>query len=201
MRLCLLDRDGVVVVNRSDNIKRPDQLELIGGAAEAIARLNRAGIAVAICTNQPEVGRGAMTRGELDGVHDALKAMLGEQGAKVDRIFVCTRTHKCPRRKPAAGMLREALAVFDAQPAETPFIGDQSDDLQAAFHAGCQPVLVKTGLGRKTLGEGLPAYVAGVDIYADLAEAVEALLGQKQSGPAGTRHGPPCSSIERAIAG
>ena len=138
MRLCLLDRDRVVVVNRSDNIKRPDQLELIGGVAKAIARLNRAGIAVAICTNQPEVERGAMTRDELDSVHEALEAMLGEQGAKVDRIFACTSIHKCPRRKPAAGMLREALAAFDAQPTETPFIGDQSDDLQAAFHAGCR---------------------------------------------------------------
>jgi histidinol phosphatase-like enzyme len=49
MRLCLLDRDGVVVVNRSDNIKRPGQLTLIAGAAEAIARLNRAGVTVAIC--------------------------------------------------------------------------------------------------------------------------------------------------------
>jgi D-glycero-D-manno-heptose 1,7-bisphosphate phosphatase len=52
MRLCLLDRDGVVV-NRSDNIKRPEQRVLIDGAAEAIGRLNRAGIAVAICTNSP----------------------------------------------------------------------------------------------------------------------------------------------------
>jgi D-glycero-D-manno-heptose 1,7-bisphosphate phosphatase len=178
MRLCLLDRDGVVVVNRSDNIKRPDQLELIGGAAEAIARLNHAGVAVAICTNQPEVGRGAMTGGELDRVHEALEAMLGEQGARVDRVFACTSIYKCPRRKPAPGMLREALAAFDARPSETPFIGDQSDDLQAAFHAGCRPVLVKTGLGHSTLAEGLPAYVARVGIHADLAEAVEALLGK-----------------------
>lgn len=201
MHLCLLDRDGVVVVNRSDNIKRPDQLELIDGAADAIARLNRAGVAVAICTNQPEVGRGAMTRRELDTVHEALQAMLGKRGARVDRIFACTSIFKCPRRKPAAGMLREALAAFDARAGDTPFIGDQSDDLQAAFHAGCRPILVKTGLGRKTLAEGLPAYVAGVGIHADLAEAVAALLGQMQNGPAGTRRGPPCTSIDRRIAG
>jgi D-glycero-D-manno-heptose 1,7-bisphosphate phosphatase len=176
MRLCLLDRDGVVVINRSDNIKRPEQLVLIDGAAAAIGRLNRAGVAVAICTNQPEVGRGAMTREELDAVHDALHARLRQHGAFVDRILTCTSIFKCPRRKPGPAMLREALAAHGAGPAETPFIGDQADDLQAAFHAGCRRVLVRTGLGEKTLAKGLPGYVAPVAVYADLAEAVRALL-------------------------
>ena len=61
MPLYLLDRDGVVVVNRKDNIKTASQLKLVAGAAEAIGRLNRAGFDVAICTNQPEVARGAMS--------------------------------------------------------------------------------------------------------------------------------------------
>ncbi len=67
----VLDRDGVVVVNRRDNIKTPAGLRLIAGAGPAIARLNRAGVTVAICTNQPEVARGVMTRAELDAVHRA----------------------------------------------------------------------------------------------------------------------------------
>jgi len=176
MRLCLLDRDGVIVVNQSDNIKRPEQLTLIDGAAEAIAQLNRAGVAVAICTNQPEVGRGAMTREELDAVHAALEVRLREHGASVDRIFTCTSIFKCPRRKPAPAMLREALAAFGASAGETPFIGDQADDLKAAFHAGCPRVLVETGLGGDTLADGLPDYVAPVAVYADLAAAVQDLL-------------------------
>jgi hypothetical protein len=52
MPLFLLDRDGVLVVNRPTNIKTPDQLTLIPGAVEAIARLKSAGVDVAICTNQ-----------------------------------------------------------------------------------------------------------------------------------------------------
>ena len=46
MPLFLLDRDGVVVVNQPTNVKTPDQLALIPGAAEAIARLNGAGFDV-----------------------------------------------------------------------------------------------------------------------------------------------------------
>jgi D-glycero-D-manno-heptose 1,7-bisphosphate phosphatase len=182
MRLCLLDRDGVVVVNQRDNIKRPDQLTLIDGAAEAIGKLNGAGVTVAICTNQPEVGRGAMTRSELDAVHAGLTAMLRAEGAAIDRIISCTSVFKCPRRKPAAGMLREALAAYGADPAETPFVGDQIDDMQAAFHAGCRRVLVRTGLGNKTLADKLPDYVAPFAVHADLAEAVQDFLKNGRSG-------------------
>src|SRR5215475_5169460 len=106
MKLFLLDRDGVVVVNRRDNIKSAEQLVLVPGAAEAIARLNSAGWRVALCTNQPEVGRGAMTKQQLDAVHEELEARLAETGARLDLILCCTSIRKCPTRKPAAGMLR-----------------------------------------------------------------------------------------------
>ncbi len=176
MALFLLDRDGVVVVNRRDNIKTSADLELIAGAGLAIGRLNRAGFTVAICTNQPEVARGVMSPAELESVHRDLVERLAGEGATVDRVLCCTSEAKCPRLKPACGMLAEALARYGAAAAETPFVGDQADDLRAAFHAGCRRVLVRTGLGRKTLAEGLPSYVAPVAVHDDLAAAVDAWL-------------------------
>ena len=177
MRLFLLDRDGVVVVNRKDNIKTPAGLELIPGAAEAIARLNGAGVDVAICTNQPEVKRGVMSHADLDVVHDALRQMLAAKGARVGRILCCICERKTPRMKPSAGMLQEALAAYGATAEETRFVGDQVDDLKAAFHAGCPRVLVRTGLGRKALEHGLPQYLDPVAVHDDLAAAVDAHLG------------------------
>ena len=81
--------------------------------------------------------------------------------------------------KPSGGMLRAALARFGAAAAYTPFVGDQVDDLRAAFHAGCQRVLVRTGLGSKTLAQGLPTYVAPVAVFDDLAGAVDAKLANR----------------------
>jgi D-glycero-D-manno-heptose 1,7-bisphosphate phosphatase len=180
--LFLLDRDGVVVVNRKDNIKTPAGLILIAGAAEAIARLNGAGFDVAICTNQPEVARGVMSHDELDAVHDALTRMLAAKGAQVGRVLSCICERKTPRMKPAAGMLREALAYYGARAADTPFVGDQVDDLKAAFHAGCPRVLVRTGLGRKALSDGLPQYLEPVAVYDDLAAVVDAHLATPEGG-------------------
>jgi D-glycero-D-manno-heptose 1,7-bisphosphate phosphatase len=176
MKLVLLDRDGVVVVNRATNIKVPADLSLVEGAFEGIRRLNEAGYTVAICTNQPEVARGAMSRAQLDLVHQALQRRLGDEGARVDRIFSCTSFRKCPWRKPAGGMLREALAHYGAQAQETPFVGDQADDLKAAFHAGCPRILVRTGLGAKALAAGLPDYLSPVTVADDLRAAALAII-------------------------
>jgi len=181
MPLFLTDRDGVVVVNRSTNIKTPDQLALIEGAGAALARLTEAGFKVAICTNQPEVGRGVMRHDDLERVHDALRALLAAEGAVIDAVFCCTTLYKSPRRKPFGGMLTEALARFGGDPAATAFAGDQADDLKAAFHAGCRPFLVKTGLGGKTLAAGLPAYVGPVTVCDDLPAVVDALLREGAS--------------------
>jgi D-glycero-D-manno-heptose 1,7-bisphosphate phosphatase len=174
--LVLLDRDGVVIVNRSTNIKHPRDIEMLPRAAKAIAWLNAAGFEVAICTNQPEVSRGAMTEGQLDAVHEALRARLGHEGAVVGPILCCTETCKSPRRKPGADMLREALQRYDVLASETPFVGDQADDLKAAFHAGCPRLLVRTGLGRKTLERGVPSYVEPVLVADDVWHAASLIL-------------------------
>ena len=57
-RLVLLDRDGVLNVDRADYVKHPGELVLLPGAAAAVARLNAAGYRVAVCTNQSAIGRG-----------------------------------------------------------------------------------------------------------------------------------------------
>lgn len=193
MPLFLLDRDGVLLVNRPTNVKTPDDLELLPGAVEALARLTRAGYDMAICTNQPEVGSGAMTQAQLKRVHAALRQMLAHRGARIDAIFCCTSVNRCPAKKPAPGMLLEALDKFGARPSDTAFIGDQVDDLKAAFHAGCRRVLVLTGLGRHALEEGLPQYVDPVEIATDLPAAVEAELARASFsgdiGPQSARHG------------
>jgi len=117
-----------------------------------------------------------MSLAQLEVVHAALERRLREEDAKIDRIFSCTSLRKCPRRKPAGRMLREALAHYGARAADTPFVGDQADDLKAAFHADCRRILVKTGLGAKTLAAGLPDYLKPFEITDGLLAAAFAIL-------------------------
>jgi D-glycero-D-manno-heptose 1,7-bisphosphate phosphatase len=177
MKLVLLDRDGVLNEDRADYVKNPGELVMLPGAAKAVARLNAAGCAVAICTNQAVVGKGIIDEAMLARVHDKLRDELARDGARLDAIFHCPDAHPGPRRKPEPGMLREALRRFDAQAAATPFVGDNLRDLQAATKAGCPRHLVRTGHGAQIQAAGIPADVLPVRVHDDLAAAVDSILG------------------------
>lgn len=180
MRVVLLDRDGVLNEDRADFVKSPGEMAIIPGAAAAVARLNRAGIRVALCTNQSCIGRGIITVERLERIHLHLREMLARDGAQLDAIFFCPHApwENCACRKPKAGLLREALRRFGAEPADATMIGDGLRDLQAAKTAGCARMLVRTGHGAETLAAGVPHDVLPVAVHDDLAAAVAALLGE-----------------------
>ena len=173
MALVLLDRDGVIVTNRRTTLRTPADLDYLPGAIEAVHRLIRAGVVVALCTNQPEVARGVLSHAALLEVHHALQARLSVPGGPPVDIHSCTCRGKSPRLKPAGSMLREALQRHGADPATTPFVGDQLDDLRAAFHAGCRRILLRTGLGRQTERSPLPSYLGPIEVHDDLASFVD----------------------------
>lgn len=197
-QLVLLDRDGVLNRDRADFVKSPDELVLIPGAAAAIARLNRAGVAAVVVSNQSAVGRGIIDDAMLACIHDKLAAELAAAGAALDSIIVCTDAPEkaSERRKPGAGMLREAMEKFYADPARTVVVGDALRDLEAAAAAGCPRVLVRTGKGAATEQAGIPSRLQPVAVYDDLARAVDALLSGRAPGTAA----PVRSSVPARIA-
>ncbi|HKU94530.1 MAG TPA: HAD-IIIA family hydrolase [Vineibacter sp.] len=177
-RLVLLDRDGVINHDRPDSVKSPDELILLPGTAAAIARLNEAGVRVAVVTNQSVVGRNIISMQMLERIHGELRSRLAREGAQLDTVLVCTDApdRPSPRRKPQPGMLLEALRLFRASAEETPMIGDDLRDLQAAKAAGCRRVLVRTGKGAAVQAAGIAADLLPVAVRADLAAAVDSYL-------------------------
>lgn len=173
-----MDRDGVLNIDRPDSVKSPGEFELLPRAGEAIARLNQAGIKVAVVTNQSVVGRGIITEDMLDRIHEMMHDELAKVGARIDMLLVAPDAPggDSERRKPAPGMLREALTRFAAPAGESPMIGDALGDLEAAAAAGCPRILVRTGKGAATLAAGLPEAVLPVAVGEDLWGAVESLL-------------------------
>jgi D-glycero-D-manno-heptose 1,7-bisphosphate phosphatase len=181
MRLVMLDRDGVLNDEIGTYVRHPGELRLVSGSARAVARLNEAGIKVAVCTNQGVVGRGIIDQAMLDRIHEKLTGELAREGARLDALIVCTDHPDNPtrRRKPGPGMLEEALRQFRATAAETPMIGDNLRDLEAAAAIGCPRHLVRTGHGAKVQADGIPPAVLPVRVHDDLAAAVDALLGPR----------------------
>jgi D-glycero-D-manno-heptose 1,7-bisphosphate phosphatase len=176
MKLVILDRDGVINYDGPDFIKSPDEWRPIPGSLEAIARLNQAGYHVVVATNQSGVGRGLFDMAALNSIHDKMHRALGEVGGRVDAIFYCPHAERagCSCRKPKPGLLVDIARRFNTSLKGVPSVGDSLRDLQASAAVGAQPLLVLTGKGKKTESQGgLPA---GTRIFADLAEAVKAII-------------------------
>ncbi|MGB1088636.1 MAG: D-glycero-alpha-D-manno-heptose-1,7-bisphosphate 7-phosphatase, partial [Alphaproteobacteria bacterium] len=142
------------------------------------ARLNRAGVKTCLITNQSCIGRGIISLEMLNKIHDSLRQNLADSGGYLDHILFAPDApgEHTPRRKPAPGMVLEALQHFHTAPSDALMIGDADRDLRAALAAGVPRALVRTGKGAKTLGAGLAPDLLPVSVFDDLAAAVDHLL-------------------------
>jgi len=156
-----LDRDGTIV-REAGYLRSPAQLRLLPGAAAAIRRLNGAGFAVIVATNQSGIARGMLTEEDLALVNGALQRRLARRGARVNACYFCPHhpevgspkyRRRCRCRKPAPGMLLRAAKDLDLDLARSFAIGDSARDLLAGRNAGARAILVRTGYGRRTEAE------------------------------------------------
>lgn len=180
MKLIILDRDGVINEDSDNYIRSPEEFIPLPGSLEAIARLHRAGYAVAVATNQSGIGRGYFDVDTLNRMHEKLSQLLAVHGGRIDGIFYCPHSpdDQCECRKPKPGLLLDIKLRFNTLMQDVPVVGDSLRDLQSARAVGGKPILVRTGKGERTLarGEGLD----GVPVYDDLAAYVSELLKQEQ---------------------
>lgn len=175
MKLLILDRDGVINHDSDAYIKSVEEWLPIPGSIEAIAQLSKAGWTVAVATNQSGIARGYYELAVLDAMHDRLRELVAEQGGEVGLIVYCPHgpDEGCDCRKPKPGMLKTIAAHYDVALSGVWFVGDSLGDLEAAKAVDCQPVLVMTGKGEKTLGKPLPV---GTLIFDDLAAIAAELI-------------------------
>ncbi|TIT29393.1 MAG: HAD-IIIA family hydrolase, partial [Mesorhizobium sp.] len=154
-----LDRDGCINVDYG-HIDRPERFELIEGAAAAIACFNQAEYRAIVVTNQPVVARGGCSVRDLRMIHNKMETELGRHGAFVDAIYYCPhhpdrgfagevealKVH-CECRKPATGLVDQAVEAFNIDRRQSWVIGDSSADVALAKRSGIRSILVETGAG------------------------------------------------------
>lgn len=175
-RLVILDRDGVINEECLDYIRSVDQWRPLPGSLEAIASLCRAGLAVAVATNQSGVGRGYLTAGELEAIHARMESAVCDAGGELAGVYHCPHTpaDRCRCRKPLPGLLERIEAAVGLPVAGEYMVGDSMRDLEAASAAGARPALVRTGFGAATEQQLPPG--SAVPVFDDLAEFTGWLL-------------------------
>ena len=164
-RLVLLDRDGTLNRKAPEGayVTEPDSLEVLPGAAQAVRRLNDAGIAVAVVTNQRCVALGLVSEGMLERIHARLRRDLALVGAHVDAIYHCPHHDgTCGCRKPAPGMLAAAAARFGVDAGEAVMIGDADTDVEAGRRFGARTIHLTSAVSSSR--ETAPDLAAAADL-------------------------------------
>jgi D-glycero-D-manno-heptose 1,7-bisphosphate phosphatase len=165
-----LDRDGTINVKppAGEYVTAPGQLGLLPGAADAIRRLNEAGVWVAVATNQRGIARGRMTRQDLEAVHARMRDELARGGAHVDAIYYCPHEDgACACRKPEPGLLLCAQREHpDLDFATSAMIGDNESDVQAGRRLGATTVLLRGGAEEPEHADGDADHVADTLLHA-----------------------------------
>ena len=149
----LLDRDGTIIVDHG-YVGSIDRVDFIEGAPEAIASFNRAGLPVAVVTNQAGVARGLYGIDDVARVHQHIAEHLGEHDAHIDLFVYCpyhpagsvdafARTSE--DRKPRPGMAKAAEAALNLDLAASWVVGDRPEDIGLAEAVGASAVYLGDG--------------------------------------------------------
>lgn len=139
-RAAFLDRDGVLNVDHG-YVHKPEQLEWIPGAPEAVRLLNDAGYLVIVVTNQSGVARGYYGEADVQAFHNHLQEKLRAYGAHIDAFYYCPHhpegvvkelAIRCHCRKPEPGMIERAARDWPLDLSRSFLIGDKDADMTAA---------------------------------------------------------------------
>jgi histidinol-phosphate phosphatase family protein len=144
----MLDRDGTIILDHG-YVGSIDRVDFIPGAVEAIARFNRAGVPVAVLTNQSGVARGFYGIEDVERVHGFIRERLAANGAWVDLFLSCPYhpngvvpafTRASEDRKPRPGMARAAATALHLDLPSSWVVGDRAEDVGLAAAVGASAI-------------------------------------------------------------
>ena len=169
-----LDRDGTLIVDRH-YLSDPAGVELLPGAAEAVARMSAAGLFTALVTNQSGISRGYFTEAQYRAVHRRLVELLAEHGARLDAEYHCPLGPDEPDpqecRKPRPGMYLRAARDHGLDLARSFYVGDRLRDVIMSLTLGGRAILVKSPESELEEALALP-FVTVVGSPAEAADVV-----------------------------
>ncbi len=174
-RYILLDRDGVLNVNRPDYVKSLEEVCLYQDALEALKFLSRKDTGVILISNQSGINRGLIHWDDFWETHEGVIRQVEQYGGSILAAFYCPHRpdEKCECRKPAPSMILTACRFAGIDPGQTFFIGDNESDMKAAENAGCPGIRICRS-GDASQADGC---ISGKPYFATLLDAVLSICG------------------------
>lgn len=143
-----LDRDGVINIDHG-YVSHPERVEFLSGLFDFCRAAHARGYLLIIVTNQAGIARGLYDEAQFHGLMAWMKERFELEGAPVAAYYFCPHhpdfTGPCECRKPAPGMVLEAIKEHNIDPAQSMLIGDKESDLEAGRAAGVGRVELFSG--------------------------------------------------------
>jgi D-glycero-D-manno-heptose 1,7-bisphosphate phosphatase len=174
-----LDRDGVLIENRSDYVRDWSQVKVIPEAIHALSLAPIKKYKVVIVTNQSAVGRGLILLRTAEEINQRLINLIREQGGQIDGVYMCPHKPEdgCSCRKPQPGLLLQAAEELSLDLERSWMIGDAWSDVQVGQRAGVRhSILLRTGRGTEQLLQRHPEELAGHLIFDNLPLAFDTIF-------------------------
>jgi histidinol-phosphate phosphatase family protein len=158
-RALFLDRDGTIIED-SGYLRDPDQVKLLPGAAEVLAKLAAEDWKLIIISNQSGVGRGLITRDEMRAVQTRFEELMRSAGAPIAASYFCPHApdEGCPCRKPSPNLVQQAARENSIVLCESFLIGDREADIQCGKNAGCRTIWLRNEVF--SVADDLPDFIA-----------------------------------------
>lgn len=160
------DRDGTLI-HEVNYCSKPSQVHAIHGMADALVKLENAGFAIVIITNQSGIGRGFFTQKDFELTQNEVMRQLRPATITATYYDASTPDHPSDRRKPSPRMIEEAAHDHGLDLQHSFFVGDRATDIECGKRANLRTVLVETGYGRNSLDCGADAIVADAPAAVD----------------------------------
>lgn len=143
MKPIFISRDGVINQRIAGGVTHRTQLELVPGSIDALASLYKNGFTIVMVTHQPGLSRGLFDLDELEAIHAQIMDTVEQQGGSIHAIFYCPHDQDdhCYCRPPATGLLEVIEIELDCDVQDRFYLCDNEDELTAAEHKGCIPIL------------------------------------------------------------
>jgi len=176
-----LDKDGTLIEDVPYNCD-VRMIRLMPGASEGLRRLQVAGYALIVVSNQPGVAHGFFPTDALRQVEMTLGALLQDERVRLDGFYYCPHHPKgrvtayaavCDCRKPSPGLLIQAASDYGIDLRASWMIGDILHDVEAGRRAGCRTILIDNGHETEW---HLAAHRCPDAMAADLASAADIIL-------------------------
>jgi histidinol-phosphate phosphatase family protein len=139
-----LDRDGTVIADPG-YLRDPKQVELLPGAAGALAAIAARGHPLILVSNQSGIGRGLITAQEAHLVDRRFADVLAQAGVRLEATYYCPHTPDdgCACRKPQPGMLLDAAREHGIDLTRSIMVGNAESDVGAGRSAGTYTILFR----------------------------------------------------------